>query len=86
MKTYLWILGGNSIKTVKAKREEGESLKKRESGERVLDLRKFCVLGEKGKERREEKKQKKETEERVKETEVLRDFLVVEGVVSYSCY
>ena len=34
---------------VKAKGEEGESLKKRESGERVLDLRKFYVLGEKGK-------------------------------------
>ena len=46
-----------------------------------MDLRKFCVLGEKGKERREEKK----IEERVKETEVLRDFLVVEGVVSCSC-
>ena len=41
---------------VKAKGEESESLKKRESGGRVLDLRKFCVLGEKGKERREEKK------------------------------
>ena len=66
---------------MKAKGEEGESLKKRESGERVLVLRKFDVLGEKGKERRE----KKETEERVKETEVLRDFLVVEGVVSCSC-
>ena len=39
------------------------------------------MLGEKGKERREEKK----IEERVKETEVLRDFLVVEGVVSSSC-
>ena len=39
------------------------------------------MLEEKGKERRE----KKETEERVKETEVLRDFLVVEGVVSCSC-
>ena len=41
---------------MKAKGEEGESLKKRESGERVLVLRKFYVLGEKGKERREEKK------------------------------
>ena len=41
---------------VKAKGEEGESLKERESGGRVLDLRNFCVLGEKGKERREEKK------------------------------
>ena len=51
--TSLWILGGNSVKTVKAKGEEGESLKKRG---RVLDLRKLCVLGEKGKERREEKK------------------------------
>ena len=49
-----------------------------------MDLRKFCVLGKKGKERRE-KKYKKETEERVKETEVLRDFLVVKGTVSCSC-
>ena len=28
--TSLWILGGNSVKTMKAKGEEGESLKKRE--------------------------------------------------------
>ena len=70
---------------MKAKGEEGERLKKKKkSGGRVLDLRKFCVFGEKRKERREEKKKKKETEERVKETEVLRDFLVVEGVVSCS--
>ena len=40
-----------------SQRRRGRELKKkRESGGRFLDLRKFCVLGEKGKERREEKK------------------------------
>ena len=40
------------------------------------------------KKKKEERKKirKKETEERVKETKVLRDFLVVEGVVSCLFY
>ena len=40
---------------MKAKGEEGESLKKKESGGRVLDLRKFCV----GRERKRKKREKK---------------------------
>ena len=71
---------------VKAKGEEGESLKKRERewGKSFGPEKVLCV-GRERKRKKREKNRKKGTEERVKEMEVLRDFLVVEGVVSCSC-